>query len=288
MRGPAGSSPCGPNRTDVAPYGQQVAPRAVSLLVLWATVLFLFAAGGGSDARAAAPPATPPCPQVEGWTFDRTFGPLDQGLGYDFTCNYVIPGVAEQLSLNVVWIKPSARDVDMDYSQCGRASQVADYYRIDYSKTHFAREMHTVSGGSAAANAARFRAERERIEKAALVFLVATETLAKSCTKTAPTPPKDTVRPRVSAQRASGVAGRAITFPFSFSDNSGKARIVVTIYRAPNKAKVLFRKDYGIAKSGRYTFRIRVQTAATNLWCVKATDASGNAATACSALVVRR
>ena len=260
----------------------------MSLLVLWATVLFLFAAGGGSDARAAAPPATPPCPQVEGWTFDRTFGPLDQGLGYQFSCNYVIPGVAEQLSLDVIWIKPSARDVDMDYTQCGRASQGEPYYRMIFSKSHFAREVHTVSGGSVAANAARFQAERERIEKAALVFLAATETLAKSCTKTAPTPPKDTVRPRVSAQRASGVAGRAITFPFSFSDSSGKARIVVTIYRAPNKAKVLFRKDYGIAKSGRYTFRIRVQTAATNLWCVKATDASGNAATACSALVVRR
>lgn len=252
-------------------------------------LVLILAVGSGTPVGSAATPiATPPCPQVEGWSFDRTFGPLDQGLGVQFSCGYAIPGFAERLELDVIWIKPTARDVDVDYTQCGRASFGESYYRFIYSGSNFARVEYIVNAGTVASNAARFQADRERIERAARVFLAASEKLAKSCAKTPPPVAKDTVRPTVRVQRASGVAGTPVVFPFSVADNSGRARVVLTIYGAQNKAKVVFRKDYGIAKTGRYTVKIRVQSPATSLWCIKATDAAGNAATACSALVVRR
>jgi hypothetical protein len=264
-----------------------VMPIGVLVVRFAAIVLVLLVGSGGVAATAATPLTTPPCPQVEGWTFGRTFGPIDQGLGVQFSCNYSIPGFAEQLTLDVIWIKPQARDVDVDYTQCGRASQSAPNYRFIYSGSNLAREQYIVNGGTTASNAARFQADRERIERAALTFFAATEKLAKSCAKTSTPRMKDTIRPTVRTERASGVAGAVVTFPFSVSDNSGKVRVMLTIYRAPNKAKLLFRKDYGFAKSGRNSVTIRVRNAATNLWCITATDAASNATTACNSLVVR-
>lgn len=238
-------------------------------------------------AAAAPQPVTPPCPQVEGWTLARTFGPIDTGGGVDFNCEYSQPGRPEDLTLNPVWTKPSVRDTDVDYSQCGRASSRGPAEAFIWSKSHFARLHYVVSGGTAASNAAVFQANRERIEKAVLVLLASTEPLAKSCTKTTPPPARDARRPTVHVRPARGKAGAVVSFSFSVADNSGRVGVLLTIYDAPAKARMLFRKNYGVAKSGSYTVKIRVQNRRTAVWCITATDGTRNTATACSSLVVR-
>lgn len=196
-------------------------------------------------------------------------------------------GKAETLTLNPLWLKPSVRDTDADYSQCGRASSRGAAEGFVWSKSHFARLHYTVSGGTTASNAAVFQANRERVEKAVLVLLAASESLAKRCAKTTTSPTRDTQLPTVRVRPARGTAGAVVTFPFSVADNSGRVGVLLTIYNAPAKAKVLFRKSYGQTKSGSYTVKIRIQDARTNLWCVTATDRARNVATACSSLVVR-
>lgn len=249
-------------------------------------------------AAPSAPPATPPCPQVEGWTYTGTFGPLDNGNAVEFECQYALPGQPNQLQLNVHWYKATARDVDMDYSQCGRASSGGDYYTFIWSKSHFAREEFIVNAGSGPSNAAIFKAEQERIRKAALVLLTATESLSKSCEKTAPAPARpaapakrDTARPKVSVQPASGRAGTEVPLNFRVADDSGRAAIVITIYRGAYDKTVLMKKNYGTAKAEPaghdYTAKVLARKRGASLWCLTATDAAGNAATACSKLVVR-
>ncbi len=241
-----------------------------------------------ATAAANAPLATPPCPQVEGWNSAGTFGPIDQGLGILFDCNYAIPGQAEQLTLDVVWIKPSARSVDVDYSQCGRASSGGSYYRIIYSGTALAREDYEVTGGPN--NASVFQANQTRIQAAAITLLKATSVLAKPCTKTT-TPPPGTARPTVRVQPAAGSAGTVVSFNFTVSARKGKVGIVLTIYGGTNNATVLLSKDYGkasVTPSGRALHAgIRANNRGTYLWCITATNAAGHAATACSSLVVR-
>lgn len=251
-------------------------------------------------AAPSAPPATPPCPQVEGWNYTGTFGPLDNGNAVEFECEYAYPGQPNQLTLDVYWYKPTARDVDVDYSQCGRASSGGDYYRLIWSRSRFAREEFTVNAGNAESNRAIFKAEQDHIQKAALVLLTATESLAKPCTKTAPAPDparpaapakRDTTRPKVRVQPASGQAGTQIALDFTVADDSGRTGILITIYGGANDKTVLMKKNYGTAKaepSGHdYTAKVLARNRGTSLWCLTATDAAGNAATACSKLVVR-
>jgi len=147
-----------------------------------------------------------------------------------------------------------------------------------------------VSGAvSAATNVAVFQAERERLDRTALALLAATEKLAKSCTKTAPQA-TDTTRPTVRVRPARGRAGSIIGFLFSVGDNSGKVRVVLTIYKTAGDRTVLLRKSYGVANAPparrSYTASIRARSVGTHLWCISATDAAGNTATACTSLVV--
>jgi hypothetical protein len=257
------------------------------MMRLVATGAVLLAVFAVSAAAAPAPPATPPCPQVEGWSFVRT-SLRDLGGSVDFSCFYSQPRRNEELTLNVLWIKPSVADVHADFRQCGRVSEGESHRRLIWSKSHLAREEYSVTGGTVASNAALFQGDRERIERSAYALLAATEQLAKPCTKKPATPAaKDSQRPAVRVQPAKGAAGSVITFPFTVADNSGRVRVLLTIYDGRAKAKTLLRKDYGLAKSGSYTVKVRAQNAATNLWCITATDAAGNAATACSSLAVR-
>jgi hypothetical protein len=241
-----------------------------------------------ATASASVPLVTPPCPQVEGWNSAGTFGPVDQGLGILFDCNYARPGQAEQLTLDVVWIKPSARDVDVDYSQCGKASYGGSYYQFIYSGTALVRVEYLVTGGPN--NAGVFQADQARIAVAAIALLKATGTLAKPCTKTTAPPPTNTARPTVRVQPAVGSAGTVISFNFTVAAREGKAGIVLTIYGGTNNATVLLRKDYGrrsVSASGRALHAgIRANNRGAYLWCVTATNAAGHAATACSSLVV--
>ena len=89
---------------------------------------------------------------------------------------------------------------------------------------------------------------------------------------------------------AKGRAGSNIAFRFSVGDNSGKARVVLTIYKAPSERTVLLRKNYGVANAPpsrrSYTAAIHARSVGTHLWCIAATDAAGNTATACTSLVV--
>jgi hypothetical protein len=239
-----------------------------------------------SATPAAVGPQTPPCPDVEGWTFTRSPPPIDKPISVEFWCEYMRAGQPETLTLDVDWVKPAARDVDVDYRQCTRPSSGGDYYHDIWSGKAFVRLEYSVSGGSAASNRAIFAAERSRIERSALVFLAATEKLAKSCTKT-PSTPRDTRRPTVQVEPASGKAGTPIAFRLKVADNRGSVTVVLTIYGSQAKDRVVFRKNYGKAKPGRYTIRIRANARGVRLWCATATDAAGNKATACSKLVVR-
>src|SRR5438093_11869011 len=95
-----------------------------------AIVVAALAAAGTSVA--AAPP-TPPCPDVEGWTANGTFGPIDKSISVEFQCGYARPGQPEALTLDADWVKPGTRDVDVDFSQCDRASSGGSYYRDVWS-----------------------------------------------------------------------------------------------------------------------------------------------------------
>ncbi len=260
--------------------------RLVSIFAVAAAAL------AGATVAFTAPPPTPPCPQVEAWTSAGTFGPIDNGNAVQFRCLYSLPGQPQQLTLDLHWYKPTARDVDMDYSECGRTTSGGSYYTDIWSKSHFVHEEYIVNAGTAAGNAAVFRAEQEHIQKAALVVLTATEPLAKSCTRSASASPthRDTARPTVRVLAASGRTGTTIALRFTVGDDSGRVTVLLTIYKGPNNRTVLMRKNYGaVAARSRghaYTARVRAHTRGNNLWCVTARDAAGNKATACSKLVV--
>jgi hypothetical protein len=250
-------------------------------------IVAVAAAFGVSAVSGAATPPTPPCPSVEGWTFTGTFGPIDKSISVEFQCGYSLPGQPQQLTLDVDWVKPGTRDVDVDFNQCNRASSGGTYYRDVWSGKAFVRLEYIVNAGTSEGNAAVFAAERERIERSALVFLGATERLAKPCAKQAAPASTDTRRPSVRVAPASGKAGAPVAFDFSVRDNSAAVDVLLTIYDSRSKSKVAFRKDYGKAKPGRYTVKIRPRAAGVHLWCITATDSAGNAATACSKLVIR-
>jgi hypothetical protein len=256
---------------------------------LVAFIAVVVALVGVSTTAGAVGPPTPPCPDVEGWTFTKTFGPIDKPISVQFSCEYGRPRQAEALTLDVDWVKPTARDVDVDFNECKRPSSGGAYYRDVWSGKAFVRLEYIVNAGTAASNAAVFAAERARIERSALVFLAATEKLAKSCSKQAPstTPPtRDTRRPTVDVEPATGKAGTAVVFGFKVADKSRTVGVVLTIYDSRTKEKVAFRKNYGKAKPGRYAIKIRPNDRGVHLWCITVTDTAGNKATACSKLVV--
>lgn len=242
---------------------------------------------GGAGGTVVATPV-PGCPQLEGW--DLTGQPLtiDSGNHVQFRCVYSRPGQPEQATLDAFWYKPSARDVDVDYHQCGKTATGGSYYRDIWSKAYFVQIEYGVGGGSGASNAAIFQAERERLDRAVLILLTGTEKLAKSCSKTGTT--GDRTRPTVRVHRVTGRAGSNIVFRFSVGDNSGKVRVVLTIYKAPGNRTVLLRKNYGVANAplARRSYRVTIhaRSVGTHLWCITATDAARNSATACSALVI--
>jgi hypothetical protein len=272
---------------------------ALRLLLVLVAAALLAPASASADT-----PATPPCPQVEGWVSAGTFGPIDNGNAVEFECNYSLPGYAQQLTLDMHWYKPSARDVDVDWTQCSRASSGGAYYTDVWSGAAFVHEAYVVNAGTAEGNAAVFKAEQDHIAKAAKVLMTATEALAKRCqptsTPVAPTPtptpaptaepPADAAPPLVHVQRASGRAGKVIPFNFTIGDASGSLHVVVTITRGASRT-VMMRKDYGTvsvdpAGSG-FVAKIRARTRGRYRWCVKATNDAGTATTACSSLVVR-
>ena len=162
------------------------------VLLVWGAILGVVVAisVGAVSATATAPLATPACPRVDGWNSAGTFGPLDQGLGILFECNYMVPGQAEQLTLGVIWIKPSARDVDVDYSQCGRGPSGSGSDFFIYSGKALTRVEYVVSGGQN--DIGVLQADRARIEAAATTLLNASVTLAKPCTKSTTPPPTST------------------------------------------------------------------------------------------------
>jgi hypothetical protein len=252
---------------------------------LIALIAVAVAALVGSTTSGAAAPRTPPCPDVEGWTLTGAAVPIDKPISVEFWCDYMRAGQPETLTLDVDWVKPAARDVDVDFTQCKRPSSGGDYYRDVWSGKAFVRLEYRVSGGSVESNKAIFAGERARIERSAFVFLAATEKLAKSCSKT-PSGPRDTRRPTVRVEPASGKVGTPIAFRLKVADDSGSVSVVLTIYGSRTKADVVFRKNYGKAKSGRYTIKIRANGRGVHLWCVTAVDAARNKATACSKLVV--
>ena len=231
----------------------------------------------------------PACPELEGWSHSGQPAVIDNGTHVQFSCAYMQPGRAEQPSYDAFWYKPSARDVDMNYADCGRAASGGSYYRDIWSKTHFVNIEYRVSGAvSGATNAAVFQAERERLDRTALALMGGAEAVAKSCTKTAPK--ADTIRPTVKVRPARGAAGTTIVFRFTVGDNSGSVRVVLTIYKSRADRTVLLRKNYGRAKAPAsrraYTAKIHANGPGTRLWCITATDAAGNSATACTSLVV--
>jgi hypothetical protein len=243
-------------------------------------------------AAGAALPATPPCPQVEGWSPAGTFGPIDNGNAVEFECLYSLPGQPQQLTLDVHWYKPTARDVDVDYSECGKASSGGSYYTDIYGGTNIVHEEYVVNSGTAAGNAAVFQAEQQHIQQAAQVLLTATEALAKSCTPSASAPPiGDTTPPTVHVAQANGRAGTNIAFRFTVGDDSGHVNVVLTIFRGRSSRKALLNKNYGTASAqssgNRYIAWIHARNRGNYLWCVTATDAAGNKAVACTRLVVR-
>lgn len=254
-----------------------IAPLALALL------------GGVSGAAPVLTPV-PACPDLEGWAHSGEPLIVDSGNHVQFRCAYAQPGRGEQPSYDAFWFKPSARDVDVNYDDCGRPASEGSYYRDIWSKTHFVNVEYRVSGAvSGATNVAVFKAERERLDRTALALLAATEKVAKSCTKTAPKA-MDTTRPTVRVSPARGRRGSKIAFRFSVGDNSGKVRVVLIIYKTASNRTVLLRKYYGVALAppSRRSYKtvIPTKSAGTHLWCIAATDAGGNTATACTSLVV--
>jgi len=252
---------------------------------LVAFTVALVALLGVSPTSNAVGPATPPCPDVEGWTFVKAPPPINKPLSVEFWCEYMRAGYPETLTLDVDWVKPTTRDADVDFKQCGRPGVGGDYYRDVWSGKAFVRLEYSVTGGTVTSNRAIFAAERARIERSAFVFLTATEKLAKSCTPSN-APARDTRRPSVQVERASGRAGTPVAFRLRVADNSGSVTVVLTIYSSGTKGEVAFRKNYGKAKPGKYTIKIRPRGRGVHLWCITATDAARNKATACSKLVV--
>ena len=247
----------------------------------------LGAAGGVSGAASTPVPA---CPELEGWALSGQPLIVDSGNHVQFRCTYAQAGRGEQPSFDAFWYKPSARDVDVDYHECGKSASGGSYYRDIWSKSHFVNVEYRVSGAvSADTNSAVFQAERERLDRTALALLGAAEKLSKSCTKTAPKP-ADSTRPTVRVRPAKGGAGSNIAFRFSVGDNSGTVRVVLIIYKAANNRAVLVRKNYGVRKAPpsrrSYTATIRTKRVGTHLWCIVATDGARNTATACTSLVV--
>ncbi len=285
----------------------QLIMRTAALLI----VAGLLALSAPALAAADTPP-TPPCPQVQGWNPDGTVGPIDNGNGVQFECVYALPNEPEQLTLDLHWYKPTARDVDVDFTQCGRASSGGSNYATVYSGKSLAYEEYIVSSGPAPDNVSVFQADQQVIQTAAYTLLAATDTLAKSCTPSsqsapvptttpppatppttpAPTPtsPPNTTRPTVAVQPAKGRAGRAIPFRFTVSDPTGSATILLTIYHGSNTTPLL-RQNYGSATAkptgSTYAPLIRARHRGSYLWCITATNPSGDHATACSSLVVR-
>ncbi len=260
-----------------------------------------------APAALATPPPTPPCPQVEGWTPEGTVGPIDNGNAVQFDCEYALPGQPEQLTLELHWYKPTAREVDVDYSECGRASSGGSYYTTIYSGNSLVYEEYIVSSGPEADNVSVFHAEQQRIQTAAYTLLAATETLAKSCTKneappptlpptTEPTPPPiappshNMTRPVVHLHPVTGRAGTSFAFRFTVSDPSGYASILLTIYHGSSKTPVLSH-NYGKAKAqptgDTYAPVILARNRGRYVWCITATDAAGNRSKACNSLAVR-
>jgi len=254
--------------------------RLIALIVVMGALL------GVSTTSGAVGAETPPCPDVEGWSFTGAPPHINKPISVEFWCNYMRAGRPETLTLDVDWVKPSTRDVDVDYRDCKRPSTGGDYYRNVWSGKAFVRLAYSVTGGTVESNRAVFAAERARIERSAFVFLAATEKLAKSCTKSAPPTARDTRRPTVQVEPASGRAGDAVAFRLKVADNSGTVGVVLTIYDGRAKDQVAFRKNYGKTKPGRYTIKIRANDRGVHLWCITATDRAGNKATACSKLVV--
>lgn len=249
------------------------------------------ASGLLASVSGAAPRLTPVpgCPDLEGWNHAGVPGTIDSGDHVQFSCNYSQPGHGEQPSYDAFWSKPSARDVDVNYSDCGRAASGGSYYEDIWSKTHFVNVEYRVSGAvSAATNAAVFQAERARLDRTALALLAAAEKLAKSCTKTV-SKPADTIRPTVKVGGARGRAGTAIALRFTVGDNSGKVRLVLTVYKSSGLRTVLLRRSFPVsAPSARrsYTATVRIGSIGRHLWCIVASDAAGNATTRCASLVV--
>ena len=256
--------------------------RQLLLIAIAASALLASVSG-------AAPKLTPVpgCPELEGWDHAGEPATIDSGNHVQFRCTYAQPGHGEQPSYDAFWFKPSARDVN--YADCGRPSSGGSYYQDIWSKTHFVNVEYRVSGAvSASTNIAVFRAERARLDRTALALLAATEKVAKSCTKTVPKP-TDTRRPTINVRTARGHPGSTIALRFTVGDNSGKARIVLTVYKTAGNRAVLLRKRFNVSapSAGRsYTTVVHVKSVGAHLWCITASDAVGNASTACTSLVV--
>ena len=261
---------------------------AVGLRRLVALVVVGGALIAGAALASGAPLPTPACPPVDGWTPAGTFGPIDQGLGVEYQCQYSVAGQAEQLTLDVSWTKPSARNVDVNFSQCGKAPYGGTYYEFLFSGTALARAEYDVTGGPN--DAAIFQADRARIEPAALTLLHATAKLAKPCAHSGMPPPSSASPPRVAASPATGRHGAVVALNFTVAGAPGTVRIVLTIYGGANATTVLFRKDYGTtsvtATARQLHVGIRANRAGASRWCVTATNARGRSATACNSLVV--
>jgi hypothetical protein len=230
------------------------------------------------SAMPAAPPPTPGCPDLEGWTLAGPPLTIDNGLHLQFRCAFAQPGRAEQASFDAFWTTPAARDADVDFHECGKAPDGGSYYRDIWSGKAFVQIEYRVEGGTQ--NAGVFQAERERLDRAALQLMSATEKLAKSCVK------KDTVRPSIHVRGVRGPAATTLAFPFSVADASGRANVVLTVYDTRAKAKVLVRKKLGWLAAGIHSAHVRVASRGAHIWCITATDAAGNTATACGAVVV--
>ena len=164
---------------------------------------------GGISGAAPTSNPVPACPELEGWSHSGQPGVIDSGTHLQLSCAYMQPGRAEQPSYDAFWYTPAARDVDMNYADCGRAASGGSYYRDIWSKTHFVNIEYRVSGAvSGATNSAVFQAERERLDRTALALMGRTEAVAKSCMKTVPKA-VDTIRPTVKVRPAGrrGVGG---------------------------------------------------------------------------------
>lgn len=236
------------------------------------------------SAMPAAPPATPGCPDLEGWTLAGPPLTIDNGLHLQFRCAFEQPGRAEQASFDAFWTTPAARDADVDFHDCGKAPDGGSYYRDIWSAKAFVQIEYRVEAGTQ--NSAVFQAERERLDRAALQLMTATEKLAKSCAKQAAPAPTDRTRPSVHVRGVRGPAATTIAFPFTIADDSGRMNVVLTVYDGRAKVRVLVRKKLGWLRSGAHAARLRLASRGAHVWCVAAADAAANTRTACGAVVI--